>query len=284
MERSNTLANDGHWDRRAVLRAAAVMAGAAVTAPLLGVSAIEQAGPSSDADALFKAGEFEQAGRAYEEILKQDPRNVHAARQRGYVGLLANKFADAEKYLEMAITLAPDDREANRFLADCYTRQDRFSLAALRRQAAGDDAYAKLLAAIRGTPYEIHGDIARAPWQQMDPSPLVEVSLNGGPPQSFAFYTRVAMVGMSAKVAEEAGLRAVAEVNLGYIDPPRIMYFGVLDSAAAKDAYCIAIKRSAKAPHGFDVLGHFSHSFYKPYNITLDFTDMNLYIVRGKAT
>ena len=54
-----------------------------------------------------------------------------------------------------------------------------------------------------------------------------------------------------------------------------------LGNAAAKDIYCYANKRSANAPHGFDVLGHFSHSFYKPYNITLDFTDMNVYIARG---
>jgi tetratricopeptide (TPR) repeat protein len=414
------------------------MAGAAATAPLRGESAMAQADPNSDADALFKAGEFAQAGRAYEEILKNDPKNVHAARQRGYVGLLANTFPDAEKYLKMAITLAPDDQDANRFLADCYTRQDKFSLATPHWQAAGEESYAKLFAAIRGTPYEIHGDIGRAPRQQMDPSPLVEVSLNGGPPKRFAFYTRVASVGMSANVAEEAGLRAVAEQTLDYLDPPRLMYFGVLDSfklgdielrnipvswsdeadepsltggsgmigtwlfyhflttidyagrslilrrrtpetarqaradaeragveplplwqarehilfsrgsiadsgprvvglnigglgemvagmseetakqlrirtdydrpvetsaglqpvtvypcypkevrlgnAAAKDTYCYANNRSATAPHGFDVLGHFAHSFYKPYNITLDFTDMNVYIARGKAS
>src|SRR5918997_1097441 len=215
MKRSSTLANDGHWDRRAVLRAVAGMVGAAATAPLLGESAMAQADPSSDADALFKAGEFEQAGRAYEEILKQDPKNVQAARQRGYVGLLANTFPDAEKYLKMAITLAPNDKEANQFLADCYTRQDKFFLAAPHWQAAGEEAYAKLFAAIRGTPYEIHGDIGRVPWLQMDPSPLVEVSLNGGPPKSFSFYTRVGGVGVSAKVAEEAGVRAVGEQKPG---------------------------------------------------------------------
>src|SRR5918997_3337232 len=103
MKRSSTLANNGQWDRRAVLRAVAGMAGAAATAPLLGESATAQTGPSSDADALFKAGEFEPAGRAYEEILRNDPKNVHAARRRGYVGLLANKFPDAEQYLKMAI-------------------------------------------------------------------------------------------------------------------------------------------------------------------------------------
>ena len=59
-----------------MLRAVAVMTGAAAIAPLLDESAMAQAGPSSDADALFQAGEFEQAGRAYEEILKNDPNNV----------------------------------------------------------------------------------------------------------------------------------------------------------------------------------------------------------------
>jgi hypothetical protein len=68
---------------------------------------------------------------------------VHAARQRGYVGLLANKFPEAEKYLKMAITLAPEDKEANRFLADCYTRQDKFSLAVPHWQAADEEALAK---------------------------------------------------------------------------------------------------------------------------------------------
>ena len=48
---------------RSVLWAVAGMAGAAATAPLRRESALAQAGPSSDADALFKAGEFEQAGR-----------------------------------------------------------------------------------------------------------------------------------------------------------------------------------------------------------------------------
>jgi hypothetical protein len=77
------VANGGRWNRRSLLRGAAVVAGAAAAAPLLGGAATAQAG-SSDADALFKAGKFKQAGRAYEEILKTDPTNLHATRQRGY--------------------------------------------------------------------------------------------------------------------------------------------------------------------------------------------------------
>ncbi|WP_165494956.1 tetratricopeptide repeat protein [Actinomadura roseirufa] len=88
---------------------------AAAAAPLLGEAAGAQDG--GDADALFKAGKFEQAGRAYEEILKAGPTNVHAARQRGYVGLLANRFAEAEKYLTMALGSAPGDKETSRLIA-----------------------------------------------------------------------------------------------------------------------------------------------------------------------
>ncbi|MBA9005719.1 tetratricopeptide repeat protein [Thermomonospora cellulosilytica] len=430
------MADDGGWDRRSLLRGAAVVAGAAATAPLLGKAATAQA-DGGDADALFRAGKFEQAGRAYEEILKNDPGNVHAARQRGYVGLLANRFPDAEKYLKMAVTLAPDDREANRFLGDCYIRQDKFSLSVPHWQAAGENGYAKLFAAFRGEPYQIHGDIARVPWKQMDPSPLVEASLNGGPPRRFSFYTRLASLNLSQKAAEEAGLRAVVEEQFEHEGRTVTSYSGVLDSfklggielrnipvswsdaedgaeslgdgligtwilyhflttvdyagrslilrrrtpetarqaradaeragaeplplwlahehllfsrgsiagsgarvvglhiggpgemaagiteetakqlrirtdydrpreafaggrpivshpcypkeirlgnAAAKDVYCYANNRSALGREGFEVVAHFSHSFYKPYNVTLDFTDMNVYIAPGRAT
>ncbi|MGK5556294.1 tetratricopeptide repeat protein, partial [Actinomadura kijaniata] len=170
--------------------------------PLLGGAATARTG--GDADALFEAGRFEQAGRAYEEILRKDPENVHAARRRGHVALLGNEFPDAEKHLTKALDLAPDDRQTNRLLADCYTRQDRFSLAAPRWQAAGEDAYARWFAAMRGTPYQVHGDTARLPWTQTDPFPLVEASINGGPKRSFTFYTRVDSLGVSAKAAREA--------------------------------------------------------------------------------
>ncbi|MFI0480808.1 tetratricopeptide repeat protein [Actinomadura sp. 9N215] len=451
---------DGGWNRRSLLRGAAVVAGAAATAPLLGKAATAHAGPgdADDADALFRAGEFERAGRAYEEILKKDPKNVHAARRRGYVGLLSNRFPEAEKYLTMALGLAPGDKEASQFLADCYTRQDKFSLAVPHWQAAGEDVYAKWFAAFRGEPYQVHGDTGRVPWRQMDPFPLLEGSINGGPPKNFMFYTRVAWLGVSARTAKEAGLSAVASQKIEYAGRTIWMYFGVLGSfklggielrnipvqwsddadapthdgiigtwilyhflttvdyagrslilrrrtpetarkaradaaragvkplplwlarehllhsqgsiadsgtkvvaldiggtgeqvagmsvetaaqlrvrtdyerpleayaggqpvisypcypkevrlgdAAAKNVYCYADKgggtggfASADAQgnaalagaaeaggpgdFGFDVLGHFSHSFYKPYNVTLDFTGMNLYIAHGKAT
>ncbi|MFG2005114.1 tetratricopeptide repeat protein [Spirillospora sp. NPDC048911] len=444
------MAKDGEWDRRSLLRGAAVAAGAAATVPLLGKAATAQT-RGGDADALFRAGKFEQAGRAYEAILKTDPKNVHAARQRGYVGLLSNRFPEAEKYLKTALELAPADKETNHLLADCYIRQDKFSLAVPRCEAAGEDVYAKWFGAVSGEPYQIHGDIGRVPWQELDPAPLMEASLNGGPAKRLTFYTRVPWLGLSADVAEEAGLRAVASQTIEYQGQTVWMYFGVLESfklggielrnvpvqwsrseselqapasdgligtwilyhflttidyagrslilrrrtpetarkvradaiqagakplplwlarehllhssgsiadsgtqvvalniggggemvagmsgetaeqlgirtdydrpieafaggqpvvsypcypkevrlgnAVAKHVYCYTdkgggaggfafadAKAASPGDYGFDILGHFAHSFYKPYNVTLDFTDMNVYIARGKAT
>ncbi|GAA2448308.1 hypothetical protein GCM10010191_77180 [Actinomadura vinacea] len=423
------------------MRGAAVVAGAATTAPLLGGAATARA-DGSDADALFKAGKFEQAGRAYEEILKKDPTNLHAARRRGYVGLLANQFPDAEKYFKMALHLAPDDKDANYFLADCYIRQDKLALSAPHWQAIGEEAYAKWFAAVRGEAYQIHGDIGRVPFQQTDPMPLIEASVNGGPPKRFTFYTGAPNLGLTATVAKEAGLSPVASQKIDFQGDVIWAYYGILNSfklggielrnvpvgwssaesgedvdtdsdgmigtwvfyhllttfdyagrslilrrrtpetarkaraaatragteplplwlareqylhsrgsiagvagsgtgvvgvnfgggaetaavvfgetaeqlgirsdydrpigtfaqshpavtypcypaeirlgdAAAKDIYCYTHPQKALAPFGFDVRAAFFHSFHKPYNITLDFTDMNLYIARGKAT
>ncbi|MCG5212286.1 retropepsin-like aspartic protease [Streptosporangium sp. KLBMP 9127] len=433
------MGNDGKWSRRSLLRGASVVAGAAAAAPLLGKAATALAG-SGDADTLFKAGKFEQASRAYEEILKTDPKNLHAARRRGFVGLLSNRFPDAERYLKMAIELAPDDKDANRLMADCYIRQDELALSAPHWQAAGDEGSAKLFAAFRGEPYQIHGDIAQVRLLQMDPQPLVEgVSVNGGPPKRFTFYTGAPSLSVSATVAKEAGLSAVASSKIDYLNGKVWRHGGVLESfklggielrnlpvswmewesggdvttendgmigtwvfyhllttfdyagrqlilrrrtpetadkaraaakragaeplplwlarehmvhsrgsiagsgprvvampigggsetaavahgetaeqlqirtdhdrpigtfahshpavaypcypkdirlgnAVAKDIYCYTNPDSKLAPLGFDVPVTFFHSFYKPYNITLDFTGMNVYVARGAAT
>ena len=206
----------------------AVLAGAAATAPLLAEPAAARTG--TDADALFKAGKFDQAGRAYEEILKNDPANLHAARQRGYVGLVSNRFPEAEKYLTMALALAPGDKQTNQLLGDCYMRQDKLALSIPHWQASGGDLRAQWFAAVHGRPYQIHGDSARLPWQQMDPFPMVEASVNGGSAKRFLFYTGAPWLGLSATVAKEAGLVAVAKQKTEYLNGFVWHYFGVLES------------------------------------------------------
>ncbi|MEW9552667.1 aspartyl protease family protein [Nonomuraea sp. NPDC050783] len=223
------MARDGEWDRRSVVRGAAVLAGAAAAAPLLGGAARALSG-GGEADALFRAGRFEQAGRAYEEILRTDPANARAARQRGYVALLANRFPDAERYLKKAIELAPGDKDAHHLLADCYIRQDEFARSVPHWRAAGEDAYARWFAAVRGEAYQVHGDTARLPWLQVDPMPLVEVSVNGGPPKRFTFYTGAPNLGLTSTVAREAGLSPVASQKIDFEGGTIWAHYGILES------------------------------------------------------
>ncbi|MGK5552301.1 aspartyl protease family protein [Actinomadura kijaniata] len=223
------MADDGKWDRRSLLRGAAVVAGAAATTPLLGRAATARAA-GGDADALFRAGEFERAGRAYEEILRKDPTNLNAARQRGHVGLLSNRFPEAEKYLTMALKLAPEDKETNALLGDCYIRQDKLSLSVPCWQAAGEDSYAKWFGAIRGEPYQIHGDTGRVQFEQTDPFPLVKASVNGGPPKLFTFYTGASNLSLTSTVAKEAGLKPVVSQEVDFGSGPVWSHYGVLDS------------------------------------------------------
>ncbi|MDT7789893.1 MAG: hypothetical protein QOF58_8312, partial [Pseudonocardiales bacterium] len=217
----------GQWNRRSLLRGAAAVAGAVATAPLLGGVA-RALGASGDA--LFKAGKFEEAGRAYEQILKTDPTNAHAARRRGLVGLFANKFADAEKYLKLAVDLDPGDKTAHEFLADCYLRQDKLALSLPHWQAIGEQSYATWFAAVRGEPYQIHGDVGEARFLKMDPMPLVEVSLNGGPARNFTFYTGAPSLGVRGTVAKEAGLSPVTSQKIDYEGGSIWVHYGVLDS------------------------------------------------------
>lgn len=332
----------------------------------------------------------------------------------------------------------PGDKDTNQFLGDCYIRQDKFAQSVPRWQATGKDVYATWFGALSGEPYQVHGDIGRVPFQQLDPSPLVEASVNGGPAKRFTFYTGAPWLGMSEAVAEEAGLKAVAKQKIDYLNGTAWQYFGVLESfkigdielrnipvewsptdpntpggpsdgiigtwvfyhllttfdyagrslilrrrtpetskkvradaeragakplplwlareqychstgsvdgsgtgpvtlaiggvsecaaviagttakqlgirvdedrpietfahshptttypcypkeirlggAVAKEIYCNTDpETTATQPWGFDTKGAFFHSFYKPYNVTLDFTGMNVYVVRGKA-
>jgi hypothetical protein len=96
--------------------------------------------------------------------------------------------------------------------------------------------------------------------------------------------------GMRGDTAKQLGIRSDYDREIGTFGSshPAVVYPCYpkeirLGNAAAKDIYCSAVNRPPESASGFDTLGAFFHPFYKPYNITLDFTDMNVYIARGKA-
>lgn len=216
---------------RRTLLAAATLGGAAL--PLLGASPAGAA-TVEDADALYKAGEFAAAERAYRAVLRTDRFNARANAQVGQIALLSNRFRDAGEHLSRAITVDPDDDSSRRRLAECFVRQDRHGLAIPLLRATGketDAAFAEQFAHLPAEPWRVAGrSSTRLPFHAMDPVPSVWASLNGGEPKRYLLDT-YATLALSTVVAEEAGLRSVATTTGEMTDgTPIVRHLGVLDS------------------------------------------------------
>jgi predicted Zn-dependent protease len=96
-----------------------------------GQATSEPTEPDADSAAqLFEAGKFTEAGDICARIVAQDPKDYSAVLQLGRVALLANRLDDAQKWLEAAIALEPDDEDAKIMLAEAFYRHDDFQKAA----------------------------------------------------------------------------------------------------------------------------------------------------------
>ena len=150
---------------------------------LMAITALPiQADSLASADALFAAGRFDDARRAYEVVAAADPRSLRAAVQLGAIAVLSNRFTDAERWLTRARGIAPRDTNANRLLAQTYYRQDRFREAAPLFRASGNEVMAKVTEGFgTATPYRIEGqgDQVALEFLQLDPIPVVRVRVNG---------------------------------------------------------------------------------------------------------
>ena len=82
------------------------------------------------ANRLFQAGKFSEAGKLYSQIVAQNPKDYSATLQLGRIALLSNRLDDAQKWLEKAITLQPDDADPKVMLAEAFYRRDDFQKAA----------------------------------------------------------------------------------------------------------------------------------------------------------
>jgi len=82
------------------------------------------------ADRLLQSGKFAEAGKLYSRIIAQNPKDHSAILQLGRIALLSNRLDEAQKWLEKAKTLQPDDTDAKVMLAEVFYRQDDFQRAA----------------------------------------------------------------------------------------------------------------------------------------------------------
>ena len=82
------------------------------------------------ANRLFQTGKFAKAGEIYARTAAQDPKDYVVILQLGRIALLSNRLDDAQKWLERAVALRPDDADAKVMLAEAFYRRDDFQKAA----------------------------------------------------------------------------------------------------------------------------------------------------------
>lgn len=247
------------------------------------------ASATTDPDQLFSDGWFAAADRGYARILRANPSDARAAAQRGYIALLGNRFADAERYLSQAISLG--DLASRQRLAECYVRQDHHDLAVplLRAGNQRDQAYAELYSRLEGPAWQVQGARStRLPFLMRDPVPAVMASLNGGPPKGFLLDT-YSTLDLNQADAEEAGLRSIATVTGVAMGGPVTIHLGILDSIRMGDIELrnipmqwIDMRRPA-LPDGSQPAGVLGTTTFYHLLTTMDYAGQAL-VLRRKAS
>jgi predicted aspartyl protease len=194
----------------------------------LGQAASEPKQPEIDsADQLFQLGKFADAGKLYTQIAAQKPNDYSATLQLGRIALLANRLDDAQKWLEKAIALRPNDTDAKVMLAELFYRRDDFQKAAA--SLSGVDVSGNklvieqyptlnvaMLESFKGqSPYELHGNgtSTRVKFVKTDPLPVVNVRVNGGKEVTFFIDTGGSEVTLDTDFAKELGAPQFAAVQ-----------------------------------------------------------------------
>ena len=172
------------------------------------------------ANQLFEAGKFAEAGRLYSRIVAQNPKDYSATLQLGRIALLSNRLDDAQKWLQKAITLQPDDSDPKVMLAEAFYRRDDFQKAAAALNGVDvssnkliRDQYPALnvakLESFKGqTPYEVQGTgtSTRVKFIKTEPLPIVNVRVNGGKEVTFFIDTGGSEVALDSDFAKELGV------------------------------------------------------------------------------
>src|SRR5438874_8120225 len=172
------------------------------------------------ADRLFQAGKFDAAGKHYSKIVAQNPKDHSAILRLGRIALLSNRLDEAQKWLEKAKTLQPDDTDAKVMLAEVFYRRDDFQKAATSLNGV-DVSNNKLiisqyptlnvakLESFKGQkPYDLqgNGESTRLKFVRTEPLPIVNVRVNGGDEVTFFIDTGGSEVALDTDFAKELGV------------------------------------------------------------------------------
>ncbi len=179
----------------------------------------KQSGNDS-AERLFQLGKFADAGKLYAKIVAQQPNDYSANLQLGRIALLSDRLDDAQKWLEKALTLRPNETDAKVMLAEVFYRRDDFQKAAaslkgvdLSNNKLITSQYPTLnvakLESFKGqTPYEVEGNGAstRLRFVKTDPLPVINVRINGGDEVTFFIDTGGSEVALDTEFAKKLGV------------------------------------------------------------------------------
>ena len=175
---------------------------------------------SDSAGRLFQAGKFSEAGKLYSQIVARNPKDYSAILQLGRIALLSNRLDDAQKWLEKAITLQPENADPKVMLAEAFYRRDDFQKAATALNGIDvssnkliREQYPTLnvpmLESFKGqTPYELKGNgtSTRVKFVKTDPLPVINVRVNGGKEVTFFIDTGGSEVTLDTDFAKELGV------------------------------------------------------------------------------
>ena len=169
---------------------------------------------------LFRAGKFSEAGKLYSQVFAQNPKDYFAILQLGRIALLSNRLDDAQKRLETAISVQPENADPKIMLAEMFYRRDDFQKAAAALKGI-DVSSSKLIReqyptlnvttfeSFRGqTPYELKGNgtSTRVKFVKTDPLPVINVRVNGGKEVTFFIDTGGSEVTLDTDFAKELGV------------------------------------------------------------------------------
>jgi hypothetical protein len=175
---------------------------------------------SDSAGRLFQAGKFSEAGKLYSQIVARNPKDYSAILQLGRIALLSNRLDDAQKWLEKAITLQPENADPKVMLAEAFYRRDDFqkAVAALNGIDVSSNKLiheqyptlnVPMLQSFKGqTPYELNGNgsSTRVKFVKTDPLPVINVRVNGGKEVTFFIDTGGSEVTLDTDFAKELGV------------------------------------------------------------------------------
>ncbi|MFQ6113340.1 MAG: tetratricopeptide repeat protein [bacterium] len=229
------------------------------------------------AEELFRAGDFAEAERLYAEALAADPHCFQALVRLVYIALLANRLDEAQKWLTQAIELGTVGVEPRALLAEVFYHHDDFQHAPPLLHDIGQEGQAKNHIVI---PFWMAGDHYMVAYGTVNKSlPLflfVDIGLAG---RGFT---------CSESTLKEAGIKLQPSrggINIGGGGEVKTKPFVVEELTLSE-----ATERNVRGLYMGDFLLErafvfhigdlISHSYFKPYALTLDFTGMRFFLER----